>query len=166
MKTYCALLLLPLWFLRGAPTYPGPAPGPVHLELQDGRIVLRNRALTATWPMGQGGLPATLGRPTDSQRQPQPAVAFSGQSAQRFVRDAQTRQTFALTGEVFQIVLANGQRLAASALEPEGEPRLSELTPELLTLGGWQMSAFSLSAGCGWRSVALGGSPGTRFRVR
>jgi len=126
VKTRLAILLLPFWTLWGGPTYPGPAPGAVDLFVKDGRIVLRNRALTATWQIGEGGLPSDTGR----QTQPRSSGVFSGQSARRLLRDAQSRQTLALTGEVFQIVLANGQGLDASTLQPDGEPRVGRLTPD------------------------------------
>ncbi|MFI5380329.1 MAG: enterotoxin [Tepidisphaerales bacterium] len=86
--------------------YPGTAPGPSAIEVQDGRITVKNAVLSASWTVTRQGL-----RP----------VAF---------RDQQAGQTLALADEAFQIVFADGLRYVASALQPDGGPTLTQLGPD------------------------------------
>lgn len=86
--------------------YPGPSPGPARLSCGGQQIVVRNVVLRMAWTLTSQGL------------EPQS------------IRNEQTRRTVPLSGEVFQIVLTNGQRYTASTLVPVGKPRVSELAPD------------------------------------
>lgn len=85
---------------------PGPPPGVARSDCRNGRITLGNAALSVSWrhtPQGLKGL------------------GF---------RDATAHREWPLTGEIFEIVLADGRRYPASALAPEGDPRQGELAPD------------------------------------
>ncbi len=84
--------------------YPGPVPGRTVVVNGSHEIRVGNRAISAEWLWGDRGLRPVL------------------------VRDGQN--SLSLTGEVFQIVLANGQHYAASTLIPEGGPRVNALEPD------------------------------------
>ncbi len=86
--------------------YPGPAPGKMKVAIKRGRISAGNHALTANWQLDDRGL-----RP----------VSLGGQ---------QTRATVAFTGEVFQVVLADGTRLNASSLKQDGRVAVRKLVPD------------------------------------
>jgi hypothetical protein len=86
--------------------YPGPAPGPARVVCREGEIDLGNRAITLAWTATKQGLKATA------------------------ARDERLGQSLALTGELFQIILADGRRYAASTLAVEDQPRCSELAPQ------------------------------------
>ncbi len=92
--------------------YPGPAPGPVWALCRDGNIILKNQAIRVFWTAGKQGLRA------------------------RLVHDEQsglglhTGRDIAVAGELFQIVLADGRRYAASGLEAEGNPQITDLAAE------------------------------------
>lgn len=80
--------------------------GPATVLSEGGRIVVSNAVIAAGWVAGDQGL-----RPL-------------------FVRDVANQRQLVFTGEVFEVVLTNGQRYAASALYPTGPRRVSELTPD------------------------------------
>lgn len=86
--------------------YPGPAPGPARVVCREGKIDLGNRAIALGWTATKQGLKATA------------------------VRDARMGQSLALAGELFQIILVDGRRYAASTLVVEDQPRCSELAPQ------------------------------------
>jgi hypothetical protein len=83
--------------------YPGTKPSPFTIDTTQGRIVASNNVLSAEWETSPAGLRMTG------------------------LRDQVTGTSLLLTGEVFQIVLTNGQRYPASALAPSGPARVSEL---------------------------------------
>ncbi len=84
--------------------YPGAKPGPATITGNGAQIRAGNTALELAWTLTPQGLkPATI----------------HGDG-----------QTLALGGELFQIVLADGQRYAASALAPQGKPILGRLSPD------------------------------------
>ncbi|HPA19747.1 MAG TPA: enterotoxin [Verrucomicrobiae bacterium] len=86
--------------------YPGASPGTAKIDCRAGRIDISNAVISISWTWANGGIrPASL-------------------------RDEQAGQNIALGGEVFQVVLADGQRYAASGLAMEGEPRVREIAPE------------------------------------
>lgn len=90
-------------------------------------------------------------------------------------QDKQTGRKLALTGEVFQIVLAGGQRYAASALAPEGPPRVSELAPNprasrlAARIPGRQVEALLRSADgrlrVAWRALVRDGANYARQEI-
>lgn len=72
--------------------YPGAEPGKVSTQVKDTQLTIGNRALSATWSLTNGSLkPVEVRQPVGSQ-------------------------ALALSGEAFQIVLANGVGYAASAM--------------------------------------------------
>ena len=81
--------------------YPGPDPGPARMVYQEQKITASNSALSLSWKVLSQGLRAQT------------------------VRNEQTGRTVTIEGEAFQILCADGQRYTASALVPEGTPRLS-----------------------------------------
>ena len=85
--------------------YPGVAPGPAHVLITNDTVALSNNVILAAWTLTEHGI------------------------SQRFFRDVSGQRSLTLTGEVFQIVLTNGVRYAASRLVPDGKPRLLSLTP-------------------------------------
>lgn len=85
--------------------YPGPAIGRASIQFDGQTITAGNAALSLSWKLTPKGLAA------------------------QSVRDEQRKHSHLPTGEVFQIVLTDGQRYAASALMPEGRPHVSELVP-------------------------------------
>ncbi len=85
--------------------FPGAAPGLARIACEDRDIAIRNAALSQSWTWSPQGLkPGTI-------------------------RNEPSGQSLTLTGEVFQIVLADGQRYAASALKADGRPRVTALAP-------------------------------------
>ncbi|MGA2258520.1 MAG: hypothetical protein ABSG53_27975, partial [Thermoguttaceae bacterium] len=86
--------------------YPGPAPGPARVVCREGDVAVGNATIGLSWIVTKQGLKA------------------------RSARDEQSGRSLALAGELFQIVLADGRRYAASTLEAEGEPRISDLAPQ------------------------------------
>ncbi|MCX6909696.1 MAG: enterotoxin, partial [Verrucomicrobia bacterium] len=85
--------------------YPGTAPGKGTIDCQGDCITIKNTVISASWSLGKQGI-----RPSS-------------------LHDEQAGQKLALGGEVFQIILADGQRYAASAFTPDGKPRVKELAP-------------------------------------
>ncbi|MBI5817590.1 MAG: enterotoxin [Verrucomicrobia bacterium] len=83
--------------------YPGTPPGKGMIEYQGERVTLRNAAISMSWAVGNQGV-----RPAS-------------------VCDHQASQKLALSGEAFQIIMADGQRYAASALLLDGKLRVAEL---------------------------------------
>jgi hypothetical protein len=82
--------------------YPGIAPGPATVQVDQEIIVLSNKVISARWRVSKQGLkPLAL-------------------------RDEQTQSGLTLTGELFQINVVGGQRYAASSLSPEGSPVVSD----------------------------------------
>ena len=130
--------------LAGEGGYPGPAIGSARIRLQAQTITAGNAALSMSWSLTPQGLQA------------------------QSVRDEQLKRRLTLTGEVFQIVLTNGHRYAASTLLPEGKPRVSELTPRpraarlAARIPGWQVELPLRSADgrfrVVWRLVAQQGA--------
>jgi hypothetical protein len=98
------VLLIPVCLLSAsALEYPGIPPGLPNVVAASGAVCFSNRVLAATWTFSEGGL-------------------------QRCVcRDAQSGSSIVLTGDVFQIVLADGTRYRASALRRQGAPAVQEL---------------------------------------
>jgi hypothetical protein len=93
------VFLLAFVHVVSAVEYPGAAPGKASVARDGTVLAARNAVIEASWTLTPQGLkPATI----------------RGEG-----------QTLALSGEVFQIVLADGQRYAASALAPQGRPRLA-----------------------------------------
>ncbi len=86
-------------------SYPGSPPGAGQVSCEEGRIKAGTAAMGMAWTVTSQGLKAES------------------------VREAAGERTLALTNEVFQIVLTNGQRYAASALTPTAQPRVRELNP-------------------------------------
>lgn len=92
--------------------YPGPAGGPFTVETKPGNtpdtqlLELRNRALAGTWTLTDRGLAGV-----------------------RF-RDEAAHRALAITGEVFQILLADGTRFRASELPPRAAPHTTSLAPD------------------------------------
>lgn len=99
------------WIL-GAPLksavveYPGTPPGTFTGSVTGGVIRLGNQAIATAWSFDRAGLKALS------------------------IRDVQDRTGLTLTGEVFQIVLTNGQRYRASSLTPEGTPVVRAILPQ------------------------------------
>ncbi|MBI5685877.1 MAG: enterotoxin [Verrucomicrobia bacterium] len=85
--------------------YPGTPPGKGTIECQGECITLKNAALSMSWALGKQGI-----RPTS-------------------LCDTQASQKLALSGEAFQIIMADGQCYAASALALDAKPRVKELKP-------------------------------------
>lgn len=85
--------------------YPGTQPGKGAIECQGECVALKNAAISMSWAVDKQGI-----RPTS-------------------LRDQQASQKLALGGEAFQIVMADGQCYAASALVLDGKPRVKELKP-------------------------------------
>jgi len=78
--------------------YPGTPPGKAAVACDGTRLTAHNAAIEVSWTLTQQGL--------------KPAAIFG------------EGQALVLNGEVFQIVLADGQRYVASALAPQGRPRV------------------------------------------
>ncbi len=78
-------------------------PGPAQVAAANGAISFSNRVLSATWTFTDGGVER---------------CAF---------RDEQSGSTLVLTGEAFQIVLADGTRYRASALRRQAAPAIQDL---------------------------------------
>jgi hypothetical protein len=85
--------------------YPGTSPGSFSVRAEAGAIAISNRALAVSWRVAPDGL------------------------RWMSVRDEAAQRSLLVTSEVFQVVLADGQRYAASALVPEGRPLIKELAP-------------------------------------
>jgi hypothetical protein len=85
--------------------WPGPAPGPARVACDERGITAGNAAIALSWTLA-----------------PQGVKALSA-------RDAQAGKEIAFSGEIFRIVLADGQSYAASALVKEGRARVNKLAP-------------------------------------
>ena len=85
--------------------YPGMPPGLGMIECREEHIALKNAVIAGSWAVGSHGLRLSS------------------------LRDQQNVQNIELLGELFQIILADGQHYAASTFVPEGLPRVQELTP-------------------------------------
>jgi len=83
--------------------YPGPAPGQAKIVCHEGEIAVQNQAVALRWTVAKPGLKASS------------------------ARDERSGRSLAPTGELFQVVLADGRRYASSSLEVEGGPQISEL---------------------------------------
>jgi len=83
--------------------FPGPDPGKVRAEVQGERWLIGNRVLSIAWRIKQAKL-----KPAD-------------------VRSVLTAQTLQLTGEAFEIVLADGTRYPASGMVVDDKPVISGL---------------------------------------
>jgi hypothetical protein len=111
-----ASLCLALGLVANAPTllaldFPGPEPDQAQARVEDGGLFVGNCALSVAWRLDDERL-----RPAE-------------------MRNVLTRQTVPLTGEVFQIVLADGTRYPATDLLPDGEPVVSELVTNARSSG-------------------------------
>lgn len=106
--TCWALLLAAIQpaFVAVAVDYPGPAPGPARVERQAEVMTAGNAALSMSWSV----------KPLPFQP--------------RAFRHQQLGRDLPLAGEVFEIVLADDQRYAASQFTPQGEPQITALTPD------------------------------------
>ncbi len=102
----CLLVICIATSSWGEVEFPGPKPGPMHINSDGQNLVVGNNTISAGWIVGGHGF-----RPT-------------------FIRDEQTRKTIGLNGEVFQITLADGTRYIASALHPNGKWIASRLAPD------------------------------------
>ncbi len=96
----------PIPFPFGAAGYPGPSPGRVAATCDDSTITVCNAALSFSWTWTPQGLHSPS------------------------LREGPNGRTLTLGQDVFQIVLADGQRYASSAMNPVGEPRTSEVQPQ------------------------------------
>ncbi|OHE82685.1 MAG: hypothetical protein A2107_12495 [Verrucomicrobia bacterium GWF2_62_7] len=101
--------------------YPGKPPGKGTIDCQNECVIIKNAALSMSWSLGKQGIrPASL-------------------------CDEQAGQKLTLGGEVFQIVLADGNRYAASTFAVDGKPRMSRLAPNAKAarlaarIPGWQV---------------------------
>ena len=131
--------------------YPGAEPGAFTCSLTGEAISLSNQVIAATWRFDRGGIRALS------------------------IRDVQTRTPLVFTGEVFQIVLTNGQRYLASLLTADGKPRLRKLRPKpnaarlAARLGGESVELPLRSAdgklGVVWRVIALEGANYVRQEI-
>lgn len=120
---------------------PGPAPGPARVERQGDLLTANNAALSMSW--------------TVQPRSFKPH-AF---------RHQQLGIDLPFSGEVFQIVLGDGTRYAASQLAPEGEPQITALMPDpqaarrAARLPGrqvvWPLRAADGTLRVVWRAVLL-----------
>ncbi|MCL4177603.1 MAG: enterotoxin [Verrucomicrobia bacterium] len=90
------------------PIYPTGDPGPATMLHAGTRIVASNSVLAVSWSTGNPGLRT------------------------HSARDLRQSRELRLTGEIFDIVLADGRRYPASALESDGPVRLDNLTPDPL----------------------------------
>ena len=86
--------------------YPGAAPGPASITVQDSAIIISNAALSISWRLRPQGF-----RPY-------------------YIRAGHTSSSLQFTGELFQVHLTNGARYAASALTPEGKPTVRSIAPQ------------------------------------
>ena len=109
---FCAAALVLAWssaalLAQLAPAaYPAAVPGPAGILYEGSQIIVSNTALSASWRVGDVGL-----KPES-------------------FRDAASQRPVSLASEAFEIVLTNGERYAASALQRDGPVRLSELRPD------------------------------------
>lgn len=85
--------------------FPGIAPGSPVISCQGTDITVSNAVFSIGWNLTKRGLRASS------------------------IRDEESDHTLMLTGEVFQVVLANDNRYAASALAPIGKPRVKSHRP-------------------------------------
>lgn len=85
--------------------WPGSAPGPAKVACAERGITAGNAAIALSWTLA-----------------PQGVKALSA-------RDVAAGKHLAFSGEIFRIVLADGQSYAASALAKEGQARLIKLAP-------------------------------------
>ncbi|MFA5192526.1 MAG: enterotoxin [Verrucomicrobiia bacterium] len=83
--------------------YPGTPPGRGTIDCQGERVTLKNAVISMSWTCGPQGI-----RPSS-------------------LCDEQTAQKLALSGELFQIILADGQCYAASTFALDGKLRVAEL---------------------------------------
>ncbi len=103
------------------PRYPGVLPGSASIQCVRSNLIASNAAFAVSWTLTSHGLEAPS------------------------VRDVQTGRTLGFTGELFQLVLTNGQRYPASTLVPETKPRVNELVPVATAsrlarrVPGWQI---------------------------
>lgn len=83
--------------------YPGTPPGRGTIDYSGERVTLKNAVISMSWTCGPQGI-----RPSS-------------------LCDEQTAQKLALSGELFQIILADGQRHAVSTFALDGKLRVAEL---------------------------------------
>lgn len=104
---FAALLFASLTSVYAAApfAYPGPLPGSPTIALKAQAIRVGNAALEMTWTWTASGLKI------------------------KTIIDKQTGRTVKANGELFEVVLENGRRYAASEFTVIGEPRLTELAP-------------------------------------
>lgn len=86
--------------------YPAADPGPARTTSGKRRIRVENDAFAMTWSLDAAGLRPEL------------------------IHDRRTGRKLALQGELFQIILTDGQRYVASALVREGPPQRRRLAPD------------------------------------
>ncbi|MFA7004210.1 MAG: enterotoxin [Verrucomicrobiia bacterium] len=85
--------------------YPDTPPGKGIIECQGARVTIKNTAISMSWTLGPRGI--------------RPASLCHEQAGQKL----------ALSGEAFQIIMADGQRYAASEFALDGKPRAKALAP-------------------------------------
>lgn len=110
VRARVAFLIAVCWTLgcdcAQAIDYPGKPPGHAQIESDARSIRVGNEGLSLRWTRGSNGIGISV------------------------VSDARAKDEIAFHGEVFQIVMADGQRHAASALVPESDPVVGELRPD------------------------------------
>jgi len=124
--------------------YPGVAVGAFTCSRSGQSITLSNQAIAATWRFDGGSLRAPS------------------------IRDVQARTSLMFTGEVFQIVLTDGQRYQASSLTAVGKPQVRKVSlkskaARLAARLPGQAIELSLHSADGrlrvvWRVIALAGA--------
>ena len=135
----------------GAVKYPGAEPGPAWVSLSRGNVTFSNAVLVAEWTLTERGLSP---------------LSF---------RDLPSRASLTLTGEVFQIVLTNGNRYAASQMIPDGKARLRSLSrkPNAARLAA-RLTGKSVEVPLRstdgrlrvlWRGIMLDGAPYVRQEI-
>jgi hypothetical protein len=130
-----ALLVLPD-ASAAAMEFPGPDPGKATARLADGRLILENASLAATWLAADGKL-----------RLAQLEDRLSGKT----LRPTES--------EAFRVSLVDGTQLTASQFHPAGEPTLVRLDPEPEAVQASKREA-------GWQATMLLTSPDGRLEVR
>jgi hypothetical protein len=91
---------------------PGPDPGPAEVSVEADAIELRNATLTVNWRWKDSGLTSSV---------------FSFATA---------RGSLALSGELFQITMADGTRHPASAFRLQSRPRETLIGPDAVPRSG------------------------------
>ncbi len=131
------------WFIGavagwGGVEYPGDRPGAFDCWLTGGVVGLSNRVIAATWRL-------------DGSR-----IKWLS------VRDVQAGSSLVFTGDVFQIVLTNGQRYAATSLRSDAKPRWRSVSPDANSL---QLASKQASQSAELTLRSVDGKLGVVWRV-